>query len=402
MQAKFLRRVLVGVVVLYTLAILAYRGEAYGLHLLAVAVISWFMLILVGRDTTDMEEKWLWSLDIVTTNLALFLVIGELALRLYPALAGDSSLISKRISALRLIPNHEYSRWHTNSHGYPAREFTTEKRPGIERIAILGDSFAVGMVPQQLNFPHLIEELSPNTEVYNFGIIGIGPREYDQILNLETLRYKPDVVIVSFFAGNDVLETEAPHSRSWMDPQAFSMYLFFYRSSRLFQEYRRQRNLSWQTSQDGFMLSPQSYIAVESDRLRMCLNSQEKELEKNWQLTLTYLQKMHRVCTMKGIRFGMVLIPDEYQVNPVLLDQLIQSQQIPTEDIDLDLPQRRLNAFCRKNQIPCLDMKPLLEPDTYLPRDTHWNRKGNRIAAEAIAGWLAGKDFLIRANATAN
>jgi hypothetical protein len=40
--------------------------------------------------------------------------------------------------------------------------------------------------------------------------------------------------------------------------------------------------------------------------------------------------------------------------------------------------------------VPCLDLQPAFAatPDTYAPRDTHWNARGNRLAAEHIAAWL--------------
>ena len=59
-------------------------------------------------------------------------------------------------------------------------------------------------------------------------------------------------------------------------------------------------------------------------------------------------------------------------------------------EVDLQLPQRRLQAFFAARNAPCLDLLPAFygQPDTYAPRDTHWNERGNELAASCIAKWL--------------
>jgi hypothetical protein len=43
--------------------------------------------------------------------------------------------------------------------------------------------------------------------------------------------------------------------------------------------------------------------------------------------------------------------------------------------------------------VPCLDVLDAFRgaPDTYAPRDTHWNVRGNRLAAARLADWLKGQ-----------
>jgi len=73
-------------------------------------------------------------------------------------------------------------------------------------------------------------------------------------------------------------------------------------------------------------------------------------------------------------------------------DELVTLGPVPRADIDLTLPQRRLLDFCRAEGIACLDLLPLFagSSDLYLVQDTHWNEKGNLVAAQAIAPWLDG------------
>jgi hypothetical protein len=86
-----------------------------------------------------------------------------------------------------------------------------------------------------------------------------------------------------------------------------------------------------------------------------------------------------------------VLIPDELQVNPEVRDEALKEAGARSEEVDLELPQRRLVAFFEKREVACLDLLPLLKkhPHSYAVRDTHWNAEGNRLAAEAIAAWLS-------------
>ena len=87
---------------------------------------------------------------------------------------------------------------------------------------------------------------------------------------------------------------------------------------------------------------------------------------------------------------GFVLIPDEFQIHPAVLTTALQDANFAYDEVDLDLPQRRLRAFCADQAVPCLDLKPFFEdvPDTYAFRDTHWNVRGNHLAAEKMATWL--------------
>ena len=95
---------------------------------------------------------------------------------------------------------------------------------------------------------------------------------------------------------------------------------------------------------------------------------------------------------------GFVLIPDELQVNPRVLAEALAAAGKNAREVDLQLPQRRLQAFFAARNAPCLDLLPAFygQPDTYAPRDTHWNERGNELAASCIAKWLVevcGMDF---------
>jgi hypothetical protein len=61
-------------------------------------------------------------------------------------------------------------------------------------------------------------------------------------------------------------------------------------------------------------------------------------------------------------------------------------QQVSTKTT----PNRTLEQYCQRWRLRCFDVTPAMRaaaaasPDPlYLPRDSHWNVRGNRVAAEA-------------------
>lgn len=96
-----------------------------------------------------------------------------------------------------------------NSEGFRGPEFTPPD-PGQRSVLILGDSFAwgIGADPLSNAFPDLIRKAG--YRVYNTGIPGVDPGQYQLIADLYTPTLKPDAVIVSFYVGNDLLSKLYP------------------------------------------------------------------------------------------------------------------------------------------------------------------------------------------------
>jgi hypothetical protein len=113
-------------------------------------------------------------------------------------------------------------------------------------------------------------------------------------------------------------------------------------------------------------------------------------MEKKWQQALYHLDQIVTGCKNRKVPVGFVLIPDEFQVNPPVLESALTDANLSGDDVDLELPQRRLRVFCADRSIPCLDLLPAFDgvPDTYAFRDTHWNVRGNHLAAKEIADWI--------------
>ena len=93
-----------------------------------------------------------------------------------------------------------------------------------------------------------------------------------------------------------------------------------------------------------------------------------------------------------GERLVIVILPDEFQVNDTLWEQ-VQRKVGDASPLERDLPQKKILAFCAEHGIPCLDLLPILraaerEGHTYHLRDTHWNARGNEVAGRATSDFL--------------
>jgi hypothetical protein len=333
------------------------------------------------------------ALGMIIGNLAVTLVLAEVSLRLLSAWFGASLLISDALDAHRLLPGHDYGGGlRGNSLGYPGPEFEQARRPGIFRIAALGDSFAVGpAVPFADNYLTLLEKALPRTEVYNFGVSGTGPREYRTILRRDVWTYQPNLVLVCVFVGNDITESLATPRH--MDPRRHALYLLLARGWRLARECCRRAPTPEAIPSDRpevARLSEASFREVEARRLEVCLNPPPAALERKWQRALDDLEGIINDCRARGVPVRFVLIPDEFQVNRKVLADATRACSVDSEALDLDWPQRRLVGFCAERDVPCLDLLPAFAavPNTYAPQDTHWNALGNRLAATELGAWL--------------
>lgn len=80
-----------------------------------------------------------------------------------------------------------------------------------ERIAVaaLGDSFTDGLiVPREQTWPAQLEKIL-GTPVQNYGTAGFGPQQERYVLEDFAIHHHPKVVVIAFFAGNDIFDAES-------------------------------------------------------------------------------------------------------------------------------------------------------------------------------------------------
>ena len=279
-----------------------------------------------------------------------------------------------------------------NSRGFKDKEFT-EKKPNVYRIIGIGDSFAFGVVPYKYNYLTLLasqlQQEGFNVEVLNMGIPGIGPKEYLSLLVNEGLDLKPDMLLLSFFLGND-----------FIDVGKRQLYTYSYVASLLYYLITVQQHYEgivvhgtgdYCDACPGF--DEKTFLETERDRSSIFLegNHQFISLLNN---AMHYLIEINNICKNKNIKFVVVIIPDELQINQELQNNVFNSyyRNIDKNKWKITLPNMLLTNELRKYGIMHLDLYNHFSQQThrqlYRPRDTHWNIAGNQLASQVITDFL--------------
>ncbi len=282
-----------------------------------------------------------------------------------------------------------------NSRGLRGPEVPLERTIDTSRVLAVGDSFTFGQgVEFADSWPHLVEERLAQTrrvEVLNAGWADAGPNGYLAFLRRSGFDYRPDLVLVGFFVGNDVVDdmADAVVGDRSADRVAF-------RASYL-------SNLQLRVGTPGVLrglvdsLFPNLYelgalglvrmqylVGGHRDHFDYILKSPPPpDLDEGWRHTLATLQDIDRETRARGARLGVVVIPFLDQVAPTEYD----SGHVR------DLPQQRTLGFCRDEHLDCLDLLPALRragppQSLYYVKDGHFTPRGTAAAAGAIAEWI--------------
>ena len=239
---------------------------------------------------------------------------------------------------------------------------------------------------------------------YNLGVSGTDVGDYRYLLLTEGLHYRPDLVLVLFYLGNDFASTATPR---FTDPNYWYLYFVPHRIVSVGLEARRQGVGMSAVAAQGVeqwdlpylkdpdleppTFSVEGYMDIERSWLRFFRKGGAGRRESE---TFAALEDIFDAARSRpGCRVAMVLAPAEFQVDDVHYREVLQFLRYDPAQLDLDEPGRRLAAFCRERDVPCLDLTPALREAhrsgrVYHLRDMHWNVRGNRAAAEAMAPFL--------------
>ena len=324
--------------------------------------------------------------------MVLSLVAGEIALRIYHYFRPVFIFYDDSYYRFRGKPLSQYWGFRLNSRGFHDVEFAP-KDDSTYRIIGIGDSFAFGAVPHEHNYLNLLGKRLRDDQfqidVLNMGIPGTGPREYLAVLLREGLALKPDMVLLSFFVGNDFSDSHKRRlkQRWFTHSYVLSLLRYIFTTGSIYNPALAQNEKNY--CDDCALFDPATYLRVEASRSSIYL--EEDQTWKN-QLrdTMFYLKEIQKICRSRRIDFEVVIIPDEVQVNHAL-----QSQVRSTLPGDLQkkwnssFPIDQLTAALRKEGVDYIDLHPAFVEASktqtlYKPRDTHWNIAGNRLAAAII------------------
>ncbi len=318
-----------------------------------------------------------------------------------------------------LVSKHEYENVITiNKAGFRDRERLTTKAPDSRRIAVLGDSFTAGLgVKDPEVFTEVMEKnLEGKTEVLNFGVNGFGPTQEYLLLKNRVLLYRPDLVLMLFYLGNDFDDTT--NLTAWIDGYQRPRAILDDRGKIAFTNIPVPKASRSRRERTRTCSLPRSHVVDFLDRLlhqqrdkyaldvlppevRLCRKNLDPSVAAALPLLRGLLRETDELCRRQGSRFAIVLAPTVTQIYDDMYWKRIKSvYHLREEDYDLFLPNKLLAGIGAELGIPVLDLTPALRAEAgngaelYYYKNRHWNAAGHRIAALAIAAWLRQNKLL--------
>jgi lysophospholipase L1-like esterase len=323
-----------------------------------------------------------------------------------------------------------------NRHGFRGTDWPRAPAPGTLRIALLGDSQV-----DSTNLPHeqalngVVERrlaacpalAGRRPDVLNFGVSGYGTAQQYVLLEQRVAAFKPDVVVLGFYVGNDVMNNSRALSasdqrlkpyftvsssgvlaadngfatsngfaretgRDWIKRLVNSSYLL----QALKQAYRRRPIVPAQpdfaTDVGG---EPRKLYQPEGAGLYA--PPADETWRAAWAVTEQLLLRMRDWTQQRGLPFMLVLIPDPVQALPGADWRRDIAQAL--NGAALDYPSSRIARFAAQNGIRHLDLLGPFQAYGDANRkflygfppslgDGHLNATGTQVGGGLIADWL--------------
>jgi hypothetical protein len=382
-------------------------------------------------------KKWLKNSLLICLSLIVALLLYEVILRI----SGFSNfLYYQPDEVLGHRPNPGARGWfqnegkayvRINEAGWRDHEHSETKPANTLRIAVLGDSYTEALqvsleetfwsvVMKQLGICKQFDQKS--VEVINFGVSAYGTAQEYLTLRNYVWKYSPDIVLLTFFTGNDVrnnskilepiklrpfffLKGETLHLdnsfRNEIDTKQkrsflASLWELSYRYSRVRQFVRYVKTAVKQRVRDEvdpnipgeeIVLGPMMYREPET-----------RDWQEAWKITEALLVEMHKETVSKNARFVVVTLTNSIQVHP---DREVRENFMKEHTIrDLFYPDNRIKRFSQREGIETLILAPIFqryadETGVFLHGfertglgTGHWNSNGHRLAGEIIADHL--------------
>ncbi len=352
-------------------------------------------------------ERWKKAMKPSTTRMAaeiaiaaiITFAVAEIGLRILNQFYPQPFFYTEHSYRFRAKPHQKHYDFVTNSNGFNDIEHNRETPKDTFRIVSIGDSFAFGVVPFENNYNTLLTRGLTNdgynVELINMGVPAAAPRNYVTLLKEEGVTFNPNLVLVSFFIGNDFEAIEPP--RQW---HSFSFVLSFLKyaydiSSRLNIDVTGNKNANYVDNAKTF--TDEEYNRLEAAR-SWAFKKNSNVYDIVYKKTIDQIAAISETCRKINAPLVIAIIPDELQVNADL-----RKSALPTgrdTDYDFDQPNKMLASSLNELGIKYIDLLPRLREESklvpvYKPNDSHWNIRGNLVAAQELKIFLESDKALL-------
>lgn len=351
---------------------------------------------------------------------------------------------------LRLRPNA--SGWYRaegeafvtiNSAGFRDRERSVVKPPSTLRIAVLGDSMMEALqVDLEASFTALLERQlaacaalgDRQVEVLNFGVAGYGTAQQLLTFRYYAAKYSPDVVLLSFFPGNDVrnnskaLEPEKTRPFFVLDEGRLVEDRSFAESA----EFHRRTNLLRSTLDRLRWLRVVQAAYFIKDRLEQraaaaAAPTTQQGYEAGidgavyskpatpdwrdaWAVTERLVETLRDEVRASGAKLVLLSLSTGVQEHP---DISVREAFVRAQGIDdLFYPNRRIDEWAAQLGVPTISLwqrfEEIARSDNVYFRGFsntrvgtgHWNETGHRLAAQLVSEALCQTEPIAHRSAT--
>ena len=312
-------------------------------------------------------------------------------------------------------------------------------------IAVLGDSFTDAMtVASDASWPALLEQ-KLGQRVQNYGTAGFGPQQELMVLDEFALRHRPNIVVLAYFAGNDIFDAEAfdrfershgaltrvapgwpikeivTRADTWYVTSAIHALSAALRAPQSEPDAPATRAAATAVGAAPRFEHGRFFLDVDGHALQLALmppylnllRFSEAYLESRpgWTLTRRSIAAMRDAARQADAEFVVMFLPFKSQIALPTLERRFSRDQIdaafrallpgPPSPPSLEILEqnrlaqnRMMRRLCGELGVPLLDMtEPLqtrfeLGENVYFPDDSHINETGHGVVAEALAAFL--------------
>ncbi|MFV0295603.1 MAG: hypothetical protein ACK5JT_05740 [Hyphomicrobiaceae bacterium] len=303
-------------------------------------------------------------------------------------------------------PDGGTSTVHINADGWNSTKdhYAVPRKPGVARIAVVGDSYVHEALIEPRNaFPAIVERglnrAGSKAEVYRFGMDGAPLSQYLLMLRREVIRYRPDVVVVPII-HNDFdeswrqlsrrysssflkIDTDAPGGPEEVPPVAFEPGLAdVLRKSATF------RYLYYKTNAYLKFKGLISHFFWGGDEVWSPQN-----IQSGVDIRLIGDERRNRVAVTYVLR-EMKKLAEQHDFKLLFLMDGVREAVYagkPISDYAVGSLNKLAADITAREHLPFIDLTEAFRADWAkhhqhfeFPFDWHWNNRGNRIVADVI------------------
>lgn len=285
------------------------------------------------------------------------------------------------------------------------------------RLLIIGDSFIAKGSQSSIFLANLLER--HHIKILNLATEGMGPFQYLTELK-SNLWFKPDIVLLGYYAGNDLTDVKywmsrrEPRLKTILRPYVRQLFTYHFIKEKIrilipptfnFDQMEHKgidKNLvvlARNQQLNPFLIRTAEY------QQRFLLDNHLMDDRKAVSELRRTLDEIYNLCKRNKSKLVIVIFPSSVQINK-MHDHFFRQLgfQVDEAIYEAENPQRFILEFCNENGIACLDLLPEFKKRSsenfFREYDIHFNQTGAALAASMVANFVADQVADDRSQAT--